>query len=135
MAGGDLAGRAAARLGERPQQRAVALVDGDRRLDRRADRLGLGAVARRGQVDLGLVELLDRLAAGPHSRSREVVEVAVEDRAPEPGPLHDLADAELGVGALAHQLGRRVDDPLAAFLAALAGFAACLVAALHRDRG
>ena len=99
----------------------MTTVDRHRRLDRRSDRLGLGAVARRAEVDLGRVQLLDRLPAGLHQEVGEVVEVPVEDRALEPRPLHDHADAELSVGELAHQLGRRRHDPGAGFLAAQAG--------------
>ena len=57
----------------------------------------------------------------------EVVEVPVEDRPPDPGAVHDLADAELGVGALADQVGGRLEDPGTAPFARLpcSGFRGC----------
>ena len=65
----------------------MTLVDRDRRLDRRADRpRARSPIARLAEADLGLVELLDRVPAGPHQEVGEVVEVAVEDRAAEAGP-------------------------------------------------
>src|SRR5205823_14552518 len=75
---------------------------------------GAAAERRVGEGAVGLEELVDRRAAGAHEQFGEVVEVAVEDRAAEPGLAHDLVDAELAVGRAAHELGRRRNDPLPA---------------------
>ena len=46
----------------------------------------------------------------------------IEERAADPGPVHDLADVELGVGAVADELLGRLDDSLPAALARLPAF-------------
>ena len=92
----------------------MALIDGDRGLDHAAHDLGPVAEARLGQRALGLVEVVDRLAAGAHEQVGEVIEVPVEDRAAEAGLAHDLVDAELAVGLPAEELGGRRNDPLPA---------------------
>jgi len=118
--GGDL-GIAGGGFDDGAQQRAVALVDRDGLAGGLAhDR---GGVARRGglgQRPLGGVELVDGGPARAHEQVAEVVEVAVEDRAPEAGALHHLADAQLVVGAIAHEFGRRGDDAVATLLAGMA---------------
>ena len=60
-------------------------------------------------------------AARQHQQVPQVVEVAVEDRALEARPLHDLTDAQLLVGAFLHQLHGGGDDPLPRLLAAVSG--------------
>ena len=59
-------------------------VDGDRGLDREADRAGRVVAVVLLELDLGAVELLDRLAAGAGEQVGEVVEVAVEEGAADP---------------------------------------------------
>ena len=104
----------------------MLLIGEDRRLDRRANHARIVGGARLSQPDLRLVELLDRLPGGLHQHVAQVVEVAVEERPPDPGPLHHRVDAELGVGASANQFGRRGDDPGARLLAALASLGLAL---------
>ena len=120
VARGDLvvAGR---RLHHRAEERAVALVEVDAGAQAAADRGGILVRAHLGQPVLDLEQLVDRLAADAPDEVAEVVEVAIEDRAPQAGPAHDLVDGELGVGAGADELGRRGHDPVAALLAGLAG--------------
>ena len=52
-------------------------------------------------------------AGRAEEKRADVLEVPVEDRPLEPGAVHDLADGQLGEGALADELDGRVDDVLA----------------------
>ena len=115
--GGELlvAGR---RLADAAQQRPVAQVHLDRRLERPAHRLGRVAGPGFDEAALRVEQLEHRLPADPHQEVGEVVEVPIEDRPADARLAHHGVDAEVRIGALADQLGGGLDDPPAALLPA-----------------